>query len=72
VEIDEAAFHRARALAWEKRLRGADAIHLAAADSLRAHLAIRSVPFTLLTADTELAAAARALGIETQNPADQG
>ncbi len=71
VEIDEAVFHRARALAWEKRLRGADAIHLAAADSLRAHLAARSVALILLTADIELTAAGRSLGIDTRNPADQ-
>jgi len=71
VEIDEMVFDRARALAWEKRLRGADAIHLAAADSLRAYLATRSVHLALLTADMELTAAARSLGIDTRNPADQ-
>lgn len=70
VEIDDAVFHRARAIAWEKRLRGADAVHLAAAESLRAHLDTRSVALTLLTSDAELIAATKSLGIETQNPAD--
>ncbi len=64
-------FTAPESLAWEKRLWGADAIHLAAADSLRGHLAIRSVALTLLTADMELTAAARSLGVDTRNPADQ-
>jgi predicted nucleic acid-binding protein len=72
VDIDESVFHHARALAWEKRLRGADAIHLAAADSLRGRLAAQSVTLTLLTSDAEMAVAARSLGVETENPSDRG
>lgn len=63
VEIDESVFHHARSLAWERRLRGADAIHLAAADSLRGRLAAQSVRLTLLMSDTEMAIAARSLGL---------
>ena len=70
VEIDDAVFHHARALAWAKRLRGADAGHLAAADSLRSHLATRSVELTFLTADMELIGAAQSLGMNTVNPVD--
>lgn len=71
VEIDDSVFHRAQALAWEKRLRGADAIHLAAADWLRGHLATRSVSLTMLTADAELIAAARSIHLEVLDPSGQ-
>lgn len=68
VEIDGTTFQRARTLAWEKRLRGADSVHLAAADSLRDRLAAQSLTLTLLTADKEMAGAARSLGMQTQDP----
>lgn len=71
VEIDESVFRHARALAWDRRLRGADAIHLAAADFLRTQLSNRSAAFSFVTSDAELVAAARSLGMETLNPIDQ-
>jgi predicted nucleic acid-binding protein len=60
----------AKSLAWAKRLRGADAIHLAAADVLRQRLAKHAMNLTLVTADLEMAAAARSIDLDVINPTE--
>lgn len=57
--LDAAVFQTATEFAWDLKLRGADAVHLAAAHSLQQSLAPRSVSLTLVSADLELMAAGR-------------
>jgi uncharacterized protein len=57
IEITPELAHAAGELAQEHRLRGYDAVHLAAARSIADH------DLVLVTGDNELAVAARALGI---------
>ena len=67
-QIDTPVFQLAEALAWEKRLPGAGAVHLAAADVLRQRLAKHSISLTLVTADAEMAIAARSIDLDVINP----
>ena len=66
--VESSVLELARALAWEKRLRGADAVHLGAADVLRQRLAKHSVGLTLVTADVEMVVAARSIDLDVINP----
>jgi predicted nucleic acid-binding protein len=68
VPLDAPVIELARALAWEKRLRGADAVHLASADVLRQRLAKRAMNLKLVTADDEMVAAARSIHLDVINP----
>lgn len=70
VPIGPEVLERAARFAWEHRLRGADAIHLAAAHWLHESLAAPSVSLTLITADTELIRAAQELNLAVTNPAE--
>jgi uncharacterized protein len=69
-EINGAVFERAAVIAWEQKLRGADAIHLAAASQLRNQAARRSLDLVLVTADAELIGAANEFKLAVTNPAE--
>ena len=56
--------------AWEHRLRGADAVHLAALHWLNESLAARSVSLVLATSDQELITAAESRHLAVINPAE--
>jgi uncharacterized protein len=68
VPLDPDVIQHGADLAWEHKLRGADAIHLAAAYSLKNSLAGRSVSLVLATADRELIAAAQFCQLSVFNP----
>ena len=69
-EINGAVFEQAALIAWEQKLRGADAIHLAAASQLRDQAARRSLDLVLVTADAELIRAATEFELVVTNPAE--
>ena len=62
--------HQAAELSWQHKLRGADAIHLAAAWQLQNQVSRRCLDFVLLTADAELIRAAQELHLAVTNPAE--
>jgi uncharacterized protein len=66
--LDSAVLALATEFAWDLKLRGADAIHLAAAHSLQQSLAAHSLSLTLVTADLELLAAAQQRQISVLHP----
>jgi len=66
--LDTAVLKRGTDIAWDLKLRGADALHLAAAQSLAESLVVRSVSLTLVTADNELLAAATMHQMAVLNP----
>jgi predicted nucleic acid-binding protein len=68
VPVDAEVVRLAANLAWEHRLRGADAIHLAAMQWLRESLASYPGSLTVVTADAELVAAAAACRFSVLNP----
>lgn len=68
-ELSRRIYEHAAAFAWEHKLRGADAVHLAAADQLQKSLAAQSDSLVLVTADLELVTAAQELGLAVVNPA---
>ncbi len=69
VEVDEAVVDRAMVLAETHGLRGYDAVQLAAADLVNAqYLAAGLAPVTMLSADSELNAAALAEGLLVDDP----
>jgi hypothetical protein len=68
VPLDSAVLQRGTGYAWDLKLRGADALHLAAAHLLQESLAARSVSLSLITADKELLAAAQQCQISVLNP----
>lgn len=69
LELSSSVYDQALWMAWNQKLRGADAIHLAAAQQLRNQAARRSLDFVLVTADSELLEAARHLQLAVTNPA---
>ena len=69
-EINGAVFEQAALIAWEQKLRGADAIHLAVASQLRDQAARRSLDLVLVTADAELIRAAMEFELVVTNPAE--
>jgi len=71
VPLDREVIQLAAALAWEHRLRGADAVHLAAAQWLKDSLAARSASLVFITADTELVVAAELRQLTVINPAKE-
>lgn len=69
IDVDQALILRALALTRQHKLRGYDAVHLAAALFLRDTLAAYQLPGPgLLSADVELLEAAQAEGLATDNP----
>lgn len=68
MEITSNIYDQALRLAWDQKLRGADAIHLAAARQLRDQVSRRSLEFVLVTADDELIEAAEEMQIPIANP----
>lgn len=68
--LDDSVMQLAAALAWDKRLLGADAIHLASADVFRHRLIKHSIHLVLVTADAEMANAARAIDLDVINPVE--
>lgn len=68
MEITPYIYEQAVRVAWDQKLRGADAIHLAAAQQLRDQVSRRSLEFVLVTADDELIEAAKKLQITLTNP----
>jgi predicted nucleic acid-binding protein len=69
-EITSSVYEQALLLAWEQKLRGADAIHLAVAHQLRDQASRRSLDFVLVASDTELIRAAQELHLVVTNPAE--
>ena len=69
VSLDPGVIQLAVDLAWEHRLRGADAVHLAAAQWLNDSLAARAASMVLVTADSELIAAAESRSLAVVDPA---
>jgi predicted nucleic acid-binding protein len=68
-EISTTVYDRALWMALDQKLRGADAIHLAAAQQLRDQTAARhSLDFVLVTSDGDLLQAARNLQLAVTNP----
>ena len=65
VKLDDAVLLRAESLVINRRIRGADCIHLASALHLRESL---GMPVTVITSDAELLAAATAEGFNTLDP----
>jgi len=63
-----AILDRAVDLAWQYRLRGADAIHLAAALDLQKTLASINDAVVLVASDDELLRGAQAAGLHVENP----
>lgn len=70
VPIDSEVIQRATRFSWEYRLRGADAIHLAAAHWLKESITARSLLLVLVTADAELIRSAEELGLTVTNPVE--
>ena len=69
LDVDQYAVNEAMELALRRRLRGYDAVHLASALRLnRTLVAMQSPPLTLVAADDDLLDAARAEGLQTENP----
>ena len=69
-EMTSNLYELALLIAWERKLRGADAIHLAAAQQLREQAARRSLDFILVASDTELIQAAQESNLVVTNPAE--
>lgn len=72
LDVDEPVIRLAAGLARDKRLRGADAIHLATADLLRHRVAKHRVGVVFVTADAELIAAARTIDLTVFDPSKEG
>lgn len=70
IPITGETFERAVILTGRYRLRGADAIHLAATWQVRNTVATSHRDLVLLTSDRELLSAAGDLGIAVENPDD--
>ena len=69
VEITEAIANRAMLLAETHKLRGYDAVHLAAAMNVNSQLlAAAQSPLVLISADAELNTAASAEGLHVEDP----
>jgi predicted nucleic acid-binding protein len=68
VQLDSDVADLAFSLARQWKLRGADAMHLAAADHLRRQLTESETTVALVAADEELLAAAQAIGFRIINP----
>jgi hypothetical protein len=68
-ELTSHVYDQALQIAWDHKLRAADAIHLAAARQLQEQAGRRALDFVLLTADLELVGAAQQLQIAVTNPA---
>lgn len=68
LDLDRPVITQAAALARQYQLRGADAIHLAAALRLRDILAQESEELIFVGSDRELLAAAQLAGLLTQDP----
>ena len=68
-QIDATLLTSASALAWELKLRGADAIHLAAAIRLQQSLSDPTERVIFVSADHELLEAAERKGLQPVNPA---
>lgn len=69
IEITEVLLHRAMALAEKRYLRGYDAVQLAAALEVAAsYQAVGLPPVILISADSELNAAAIAEGLRVEDP----
>jgi predicted nucleic acid-binding protein len=66
--VSDGLLNQAAQLARRHRLRGADAVHLAAALQLRDALAETGEELLLVASDQELLAAATAVGIRTEDP----
>ena len=71
VEIDTPILELAASLAWTKRLRGADAIHLASADLLRQRMGKLAIDVILVTSDAELVVAAKSIQLEVLDPTQE-
>ena len=69
IDVDHSMFQNAADLAWKTRLKGADAVHLAAANTLRNNLAARSISLVFITSDSELNTAALSLNLSVIDPA---
>ena len=69
-EMTNSLYEQALRVAWEQKLRGADAIHLAAAQQLHEQASRRSLDFILVASDTELIRAAQELDLIVTNPAE--
>lgn len=69
VPLDPDLIQVAADFAWEHKLRGADALHLAAAHWLKDSLVAKSASLVLVTADLELIAAAQVRRLPILNPA---
>ena len=72
VPVDGDLARRAAALAWDYRLRGADAVHLAAMQWVRNALPSGPESLTLISADNELLAAAASCQFAVLNPLEYG
>ena len=70
VPLEPTVLRQAADFAWQHRLRGADAIHLATPRQLQEQAVRRSLDFVLLTADSELIRAAQELQLVVYNPAE--
>lgn len=70
VPMDSEVIQRASRFSWEQRLRGADAIHLAAAHWLHESLTAHSISLVLVTADAELILSAQEMNLAVTNPAE--
>ncbi len=69
IDVDHPIITQAIALTRRQKLRGYDAVHLAAALFLQATLTTQGLlPPTLISADTELLTAAGAEGLAVENP----
>ncbi len=69
-ELTSSIYEQALLLAWERKLRGADAVHLAAAHQLQQQASRPSLNFVLVTSDTELIRAAQEWQLAVTNPAE--
>jgi uncharacterized protein len=68
-DLSIGVYEQAVSLAWEQKLRGADAIHLAAARQIGNQASRRSLEFVLVSADNELLRAAKSFELAVTNPA---
>lgn len=68
LSLSDSTCARARALAFDQGLRGADAVHLAAALTLRDQIAEAGVQLTLVASDKESLHAAGRLGLDSWDP----
>lgn len=68
LQITNHIYEQGLRAAWDYKLRGADAIHLAAARQLHSYVFRRSIEFVLVTADQELINACKELRIPVTNP----